>query len=100
MLRQLTQCEWMALSLPEQLDLANNDKNAHYREQRRNRCHHQNNRVLESMTQERHAVHSTKHKSHPDYGHHGIECRVELFPNQSHFLSTASIRRMDVENRR
>src|SRR5258708_2702816 len=75
-----------ALSLPEKLNLAKNDKDAHYREQRRNRCHYENNWVLKGMTQERHAVRSTNHKSHPDYGHNGIECRVELFPNQSHCL--------------
>jgi hypothetical protein len=73
-------------SLPsEKLNFANNDNNANYRDQRWNRRHYENNWVLKSMTQERHAVCANKHKSHSDYCQNGVECRVPFFEHQSHF---------------
>ena len=73
-------------SLPsEKLNFANNDNNANYRGQRWNRCNYENNWVLKSMTQERRAICANKHKSHSDYCHNGVQCRVPLFENQSHF---------------
>jgi len=74
------------ISLPsEKLNFANNDNNANYRDQRWNRCNYENNWVLKSMTQERHAVRANKHKSHSDYRHNGVERRVPFLENQSHF---------------
>jgi len=74
------------ISMPsEKLNFANNDNNANYRDQRWNRCNYENNWMLKSMTQERHAVCANKHKFHSDYCHNGVERRVPFLKNQSHF---------------